>query len=398
MSDQIIKKLESSRQELLDFSLRNPLINYKLSKARGVQIVNENPSFVFDILVRQGKAMSFLSNNAKSKNELEIDEVSVEDNNSLTDNKLQTNETDIALQKRLLGTFYAANTIIEEQGVNILYLSLGMLEWFEADSSNEKRLAPILLVPVSLERTNAREKFKLKYSQEDIGMNISIQAKLKSDFDIKLPELPEVDDLDIDAYFNKVEAAIKNQNRWGINKSAIELGFFSFGKFLIYNDLDSDKWPAGKKPAMNPLISGIFDGEKGASIPTAFEDVFIDKDTTADQLFQVVDADSSQIQAILSIQAGRNQIIQGPPGTGKSQTITNIIANAIGEGKKVLFVAEKMAALEVVKRRLDNNHLGEACLELHSNKANKKDLLNELKRVLDLGRPTLKHLENEVAF
>ncbi|MBE9583177.1 DUF3320 domain-containing protein [Mucilaginibacter sp. JRF] len=102
------------------------------------------------------------------------------------------------------------------------------------------------------------------------------------------------------------------------------------------------------------------------------------------------------MQAILAVNEGHDLVIQGPPGTGKSQTITNIIADAIGQGKKVLFVAEKMAALEVVKRRLDSVQLGEACLELHSHKANKRDLLEELKRVMELGRPSVNQLEQEV--
>lgn len=89
----------------------------------------------------------------------------------------------------------------------------------------------------------------------------------------------------------------------------------------------------------------------------------MEADTKANELFRVVDADSSQLMAMLAVQEGVNLVIQGPPGTGKSQTITNIIANAIGQGKKVLFVAEKMAALDVVKRRLDHINLGEACLE-----------------------------------
>src|SRR5690606_8542922 len=112
----------------------------------------------------------------------------------------------------------------------------------------------------------------------------------------------------------------------------------------------------------------------------------------------VMDADSSQLLALLAVNEGRNMVIQGPPGTGKSQTITNMIANALGQGKKVLFVAEKLAALEVVKRRLDTIDLGEACIELHSHKSNKKELHEELRRILDLGRPTLTHLEREVSL
>lgn len=317
---------------------------------------------------------------------------------SYSDTKLQTAESEASLQSKLLNTYYAARTSIEEQGVNILYLALGMLCWYESESSEEMRKAPLVLVPVVLERSSARERFRVRYTLEEIDANISLQAKMKSEFGITIPDLPDEDELNIDSYFDEIEKEISSLKRWKIEKDTIELGFFSFGKFMIYHDLDNDTWPQDRRPITHPILLQLF-GDGFADAPPSFtEDDFIDSDTNANDLFQVVDADSSQVLALLAVNEGKNLVIQGPPGTGKSQTITNIIANAVGQGKKVLFVAEKMAALEVVKRRLDNINLGEACLELHSHKANKKELHEELRRVLDLGKPAIFKLQQEVAL
>ncbi|RFS20523.1 DUF3320 domain-containing protein [Chitinophaga silvatica] len=393
----ILTRLESSRKELLDLGLRNPLLNYKLPASKGLHIVEEQSVAIYDILVRENKTMSFLGrsiskqddNTAVSYNEPVSKEV-------ITDTRLQTNENQISLHTRLLNTYYAARMSIEEQGVNILYLTLGMLQWYEEDNSKEIRQAPILLIPVTLERSNVRERFRLKYSLEEIGGNISLQAKMKATFNLELPDLPETEDIDVQAYFDSIAAAIKGIPHWKVEPDAIELGFFSFGKFLIYNDLDVSNWQNDQDVLTHPVMQGLFGNGFTDTLPTVAETAFLDTNSNAGELFQVLDADSSQIQAMLAVQEGRNLIIQGPPGTGKSQTITNIIADAIGRGKKVLFVAEKLAALEVVKRRLDNIQLGEACLELHSHKANKKELHHELRRVLELGKPTIKQLQEEV--
>jgi very-short-patch-repair endonuclease len=411
MSETLLNKLEASRKELLDLGLRNPLLNYKMPASRGLHITQEKATAVYDILVKQGKGMTFLGKavNAITNDDAVIaalpqpvtEEPLVEEpvaEGAVTDTKLQTGETDANLQRRLLNTYYDARTSIEEQGVNILYLSLGMVHWYEADNSQELRKAPLVLVPVSLERSSARERFRLRYTLEEMGANISLQAKMKAEFGIAIPDMPEPDDFVLPDYFNSIQSAIERMPRWKVEADNIELGFFSFGKFMIYNDLDSNKWPDDKKPAIHPLLINLFEngfGHEAGGIP---EDAHIDKDTNAHELFQVVDADSSQLLAMLSVNEGKNLVIQGPPGTGKSQTITNLIANAIGQGKKVLFVAEKMAALEVVKRRLDNIHLGDACLELHSHKANKKELHQELRRVLELGKPSLQQLQQHVSL
>lgn len=401
MQEIIQPKLDASRKELLDLSLRNTLLNYKTPKARGLQIVQEKSTAIYDILVKQMKAMTFLGRPGTTEGDELVDlpelaEPEIRDAHN--DTRLQTNELEQQLQTKILNTYYCAKTSIEEQGVNILYLALGMLNWYEKGNTEDVRSAPLVLVPVMLERSSANERFRLRYSGAEIGSNLSLQAKLMVDFNITIPDFSEAEEFDVDSYLKLIQEKIKHLERWKVDENTIELGFFSFGKFMIYHDLDSSKWPDSKKPYNHPILQSLFSEGFKEPQPTASEDHQLDNETNANDLFHVVDADSSQVLAMLAVHEGRNMVIQGPPGTGKSQTITNIIANAIGHGKKVLFVAEKMAALEVVKRRLDSINLGEACLELHSHKTNKRTLHDELKSVLELGRPSIAHLEDEIQF
>ena len=389
----IQKGLDTARAELLDQSLRNPLINYRLSRARGVEIVDESPPDVYRILVQEGKAMSFLP-----KPEPEEDDQTENGSARYTDNRLQTNHLSEDFQKRLLNTYYTARTAIEEQGVNTLYLALGMLQWYESESSDIQRRAPLILIPVEIYRDSVRAHFRIGYTEEDIGTNLSLQEKLKSEFDIELPDLPDADDLEqsnIQSYYQTADAAINGLKRWSVDETAIALGFFSFAKFLMYRDLDTANWPndfLSQHPVLQPLLTTAFQ-EPESTIP---DDAQIDEHLNPTEVNHVVDADSSQALAIHDVSQGRNLVIQGPPGTGKSQTITNLIAEAISKGKRVLFVAEKMAALEVVKRNLDKVGLGGACLELHSHKMNKKAVVDELKRILELDEPQTTALEEEV--
>ncbi|TGE20639.1 DUF3320 domain-containing protein [Hymenobacter aquaticus] len=433
----LLARLLASREELLDLGLRNPLLNFRPSPARGVGVVQEESAAVYEVLVRQGKTMYFqglpdastvktahsiqymagyteleaaaqgLTDEEKTEHRevfrqalaaaaaapplvpLPPDLPAAERQRLLTDNKLQTAELQGKLEVRLLNTYYAARTSLEEQGVNILYLALGQLTWFEADSSPEPRQAPLLLVPVLLERSTAAERFKLRHTGAEIEGNLSLQAKLRASFGLPLP-LPEAEEeLRPAEYFAAVARAVAGQPRWQVQPDSIALGFFSFGKFLLYRDLDPATWPAGADLLAHPAIAALLGPDTGFqdAPPSVGDTAFLDTESAAHALHQVLDADSSQLLALLAVQEGRNLVIQGPPGTGKSQTIANLLAEAIGAGKKVLFVAEKMAALEVVQRRLDNLGLGAACLELHSHKANKKALHDELKHTLSLGRP-----------
>lgn len=399
--------LDKARKELLDLSLRNPMLNFKLPKAKGVQIVEANSKDVFNILVVENKSLSFLpceeksienndsstnSNNAEQTNINTSDENTNLDKLKLdkTPNKreLKTSHDEKALQARLLKTYYDARTFIEERGSNILFLALGMLYWCEDDNSDKTLKAPILLIPVKLTRNNANDGFSIEYTQDDIDKNLSLYTKLKSDFSVILPDLVELEQFEMISYFQEIEGVIKKRSKWGVKQNEIVLGFFSFGKLFMYRDLDPETWEeANKKIHEHKIINSILATGFDESELNIQENESLDQYLLPKEINQVVDADSSQILAIMNVKAGRNLIIQGPPGTGKSQTITNIIAEALGENKTVLFVAEKVAALDVVKRRLDILHLGDACLALHSNNINKKSVVKELQKTYELGKP-----------
>ena len=389
----VASRLETDRNDLLDLTLRNPLLNYR-PRSRGLEFVGESPVEVFRLLVRERRKMSFLHDPSA------VDEPSAEPGapaqtrprpplleTNTTDLKLQTMLSARQLEKRLLATYLSARTSVEEQGVNTLFLTLGMLFWEEADSGAKVLRAPLILIPVELERSSARERFSLRHDEGDLGFNLSLAEKLKADFGISLPELPEDDEADIAAYFDALTETVAGRQGWSVERNEIKLGFFSFGKFLMYVDLDNRGWPEDELPTARPILRALLQDGFHEPASEFGENEPVDPHVNPQDARQVVDADSSQILAILEVKGGRNLVIQGPPGTGKSQTITNLIAEAMGQGKTVLFVAEKMAALEVVKRRLDAAGLGDACLELHSQKTNKKAVLAELKRTLDLDRP-----------
>lgn len=414
--------LEKSRNELLDLSTRNRLLSIPVSSksARIIQVHDELSEEVFRLLAapdkKERKTFSFLPGRGTktatveiTSSEAEEDEEEIglpqpdeeEDSSSglakrHVDSRLQTALSPEGLQRRLLDQYRDARTMIEEQGVNILYLVLGHLKWFEAEQADTPRYAPLILVPVELSRKSASERFVLKWTEDDIEENLSLSAKLKTDFGIELPPIPEEEKFSPTKYFDAVSTAIARAKKWEVIPNAITLGFFSFAKFLMYRDLDPDNWPKPEDLINQPFITGVLQDGFPQSEPLLSDDVHLDELIPVSRLDHVVDADGSQTLAIEAVRQGRSLVIQGPPGTGKSQSITNIIATAILDGKRVLFVAEKLAALEVVKRRLEREGLGALCLELHSNKANKRKVIDEIDRTWKLGRPKIADLERVI--
>lgn len=406
------EKLERARTELLDLSARNRLLNMPRGAkgAKSIAVVDERTTEVFRMLAREGRPFTFVrgktatsstdalegGENTPEYDGEEIAELAQPEDDEIdergvsarhTDTRLQTRLTPVGLQKRLLELYYDAKTLEEEQGVNILYLALGALKWIDPKNAANIRYAPLVLVPVFLDRGNAVEKFKLRARPEEFASNLSLEALLDQVHGIKLPTFEASDTFDPAAYFDEVADAVSAKPGWEVLPDEIVLGFFSFAKFLMYRDLDPDTWPAGRSLIDRELVLGLLrDGfdATGDMIP---EDANIDQHIAPADMLHIVDSDSSQALAVHEVRRGRDMVIQGPPGTGKSQTIANIVASAVGDGKRVLFVAEKMAALEVVKRRLDATGVGDACLELHSNKANKRAVLDELRRTWELGAP-----------
>ena len=401
-------QLDNARKGLLDLSFRNRLVSTARTSSRSsrLEIVNERSDEVFRRLVVEKKAMSFLpipddntdaSNGEEQGSLFQPAEDDVAEEGLATrhvDDKLQTGLASDQLQKRLLKLYHDARTYEEEQGVSILYLALGFLKWYEDQNSDRERFAPLLLIPVALDRRSATSRFKVSYADDDIVTNLSLQSRLKADFGIELPNVPEVDDLSPSDYFEAVSKATRDQPRSEVLPNDIVLWFFSFAKFLMYRDLDPGTWPEHQKLNTHPLITSLLRDGFHSEPPFCDDDESIDAFIPPIEWTHILDADSSQTVAIEEVKRGRCLVLQGPPGTGKSQTIANVIGAAVKAGKRVLFVAEKKAALEVVRRRLDNISLGDMCLELHSNKANKQAVLQELDRTLQLGRPQLDRLQS----
>ncbi len=338
--DRIREKLENDRRSLLDLSLRNPLLNYR-PRARGLELVGESPVEVHRILVKDGRAMTFAHDPRRKErakeSEAESEETTPEAEAppvevSHSDLKLQTGVSAEELEERLLKTYHAARTSIEEQGVNTLFLALGMLSWFDKDNRTRELKAPLLLIPVEMERSSARERFRLKHDGNDVSDNLSLAEKLRLDYRITLPDRAGDDDLDVNAYFDSVGQAVRDQEGWSIDRDSLVLGFFASGKFLMYADLDLGNWKDSGNPVEHPVLRALL-GE-GFQEPRAEVDdeAHLDALLPVEKARQVVDADSSQTLAMLDVAQGRNLVIQGPPGTGKSQTITNLMAEALGAG------------------------------------------------------------------
>jgi very-short-patch-repair endonuclease len=308
-----------------------------------------------------------------------------------SDAALQTLKFPDELERILEKIVADAKLSEQEMGISTLFLSFGFLEWYESDNSDKKAFAPLLLLPVALDVRKAygRNSFSISATEPSAESNLSLQKLLETEFHRKLPSFEGGDEEglgSIEAYFDLVQEAIKDLGRWQIHRWLV-LGHFAFGRFAVYADLNPANWPTD--PAAHPLVGSIlrgvdqsFEGD-GALIPGDPSDYLIDDpQVEAAAPFLIHDADASQHSAVIDAMKGHNLVIQGPPGTGKSQTIANIVANGLAADKTILFVAEKQAALEVVKRRLERAGIGDFCLELHSDKASSKVVLESLQKRL----------------
>ncbi len=325
--------------------------------------------------------------------DINLDGINVEDKH--IDDSLQTLHYPHEMEKILTNIERNAKSIINETGSNMLYLILGVLEWSEANNSEKKNKSPLINIPVTLTKIkkSKRYEFTLTYTGEGLDTNRSLAEKLAQDFNIVLPELRE--DISFNEYLQDVSETISSKKNWNL-KQEISLDFLHFGKILMYQDLKEENWNNGNGLSENPIFQDIFIGKEVASDTTFAPEYNIDNHETACSIPLVMDADSSQHSAIVDVLAGKNVIIEGPPGTGKSQTISNIIASLLANGKSVLFVSEKLAALEVVYRRLDSIGIGDFCLELHSHKSQKLKILQSIKQRMGKRYPNIEVLDRTI--
>lgn len=386
-------RMENWQLRLLDLSLRNPLLNTSLKGKNQLAILQPNVSALEDILANgnafrvKAVPQTFWS----LTSQVQYGEDSSEMRAQLADcvrsmfdkRELAVNMSDAHLNKQMVHLYNTARREMEESGANTLYIACGFLKWYRKGTlANERAYqAPLLLLPVRLTRTSVRAGFTLRGADEETRVNMTLLEFLKTEFDINLPELEgelPADDsgVDVPRIFNIVRAAISNMPGWEVVEECT-LGIFSFTKYLMWKDLSDRE----EFLLRNPIVAQIA-AEQRSSFPVQVgfpEPSTLDQEVEADKVFTPMSGDSSQLSAVLAAARGKNFVLIGPPGTGKSQTITNMIAHCLGHGKTVLFVAEKAAALQVVYNRLKRIGLEDFCLELHSNKANKKNVLAQFK-------------------
>lgn len=339
---ELAAKQQLWERKLLDLSMRNSLLNMRVGKTAV-------PYQVADI--------------------------------AMLEDELHEGKEVVLENKELRYIYRAARTNMEEMGANTLFLTLGTLCWQE-ESGKEHR-APILLMPIDMVSLG-KDRFAIRKRDEELVLNITLAEYLNQNYGIELQDidpLPKDDHgVDVSLVLHRVSEVIREQSNWRVEEDSV-LGIFSFTKFVMWNDIHCHPEVLAENPILRSLIEGRLLVEDIADPADARQmDMLCPPATFALPL----DGDSSQIEAVADSSKGRTFCLYGPPGTGKSQSITNMLANAMYQGKRVLFVAQKKAALEVVQHRMAQIGLGDYCLELHSNKVEKKHFLDQLQRVLNL--------------
>jgi len=401
MSDSGIKKIGSVKfrnkftvwkQNLLDMSHKNRQLYFKPGSRNAIEIVHPHMLWLFNELVIKDKRFIFPSvfePTAVSRDPEETEEVynkrlndlhalAIKEKISQANRRfLITKTSDKLLQRLMKKIERRAKTSFEEQGVNILFLFFGLLKWFDIDNQKHPVYSPLLFIPVRLYRKRVLDDYRLQIQEDEVVLNPSLHEKFLKDFNIDLPEFPEsFNSNSLLEYIENIRIIIKKYPDWELSERSY-VGLFSFAKNTMYQDLETNTEQIWNHRIIRAIAEGEGYIEDPKHIPGELE--YSDEAEPIDS-YHILDCDSSQFKAITFAKKGASMVIRGPPGTGKSQTISNIIAECLSVGKKVLFVAEKRAALDVVKKRLDKCGVGEFCLELHSEKSNKMDVLNQISR------------------
>jgi superfamily I DNA and/or RNA helicase len=369
----IDKKSEYWKKKLIDLSKRNNLINYRFTKSKSLQIKEPNFKQIIEDLNHEKNVNILKKENGKPKERF----------------WLCTEEED-TVDKKLTNLYLKTKENFQELGISTCFVSLGVLKYKEAKHSEMYSQAPIFLYPITLNRLSSTSKdkhrFELVSGSEDIQVNPALIEKLSHDFDINFPEFKEQS---IEEYLNSVKKVISGMKDWKVTEE-IYIDVFSYQKYIIYKDLMEHN-----KLLQESDLVKAFVGDRSALQDEIAETQRNEFDDAQD--IDVLPADSSQKLAIELAKAGTTFVLQGPPGTGKSQTISNIIAALLEKKKKILFVSQKMAALNVVNKRLEEVGLGRYCLNLHNYKGNKKEVIRQLISELETS-PKIKESVKRYSF
>lgn len=383
--------------KLLDLNLRNRLISYK-SGLRGIEILSFDAEKTMEYLENHCKTLLLPSPLPLGKEEsvtkilrfpssLLKEEVSEA---YKKDTLLAVNGSDRA-EDSLKSLSRKSRTILEESGCNPLFLTLGLIRWFDNEKAAEhgkgELYAPIFLLPVTMSYRKNGLAYSLEYSIDDLQLNRTVFEYFKQTFGLsfgRLNPLPRKEDgkVDVRLVYNEIRSILSPMKNWALLEENSALSLFNFAHFVMWNDLKSHR----NKMMNHPIVASFVYGEKKWNAPENLVSAEeMDEKVEPKDFAAPLPADSSQVKVIVDAEKGESFILDGPPGTGKSQTIANMIVNFLYHGKKVLFVAEKEVALDVVKRRLDNLHLGQFVLKLASLGTPKSEILSSYSRLLELG-------------
>ena len=385
-------RIDQWKSRLLDLSLRNRLLNFRETKAT-IRLLSAAPEHVEDELAAERelalrpipKLMSDEDprHGATLSKQQRADALAEHLVDELRQGRLHTHLDDAEHARRLTELFRAARNALEENGTNTLFAAVGLLEWRETEHSDRVHRAPLLLVPVELKRKSVLEGFSLRRIDEETRLNVTLMEMLRQHFHKEIPGLDPLPEdgngVHVERVFQLFRDAVRELPGWEV-KTEIWLGQFSFTKFLLWKDLADRLEALTQNRIVNHLVNAA--GTPYENPPEDIRPQQLDDQFHPREVFCPRSADSSQLAAVMAAAAGHDFVLEGPPGTGKSQTITNIIAHCLAHGKRVLFVAEKRAALDVVHRRLREEGLEPFCLELHSNKTGKAEVLAQFERSL----------------
>ena len=392
-------RIDGWAQRLLDLSKANRLLNVR-GNARVVPILCPAPAALGDAIAADGEFRvksyeNFLDEEAgRAFQQLEpvraVEQYREALEGSLRDRELWSVLPRRETERRLKEIYRSARVDLEESGVNTLFLALGALEWREPDAGKRAACcrAPILLVPVKLERRSVADGYRIHRIDEETIVNTTLLEMLRADYQLVVPgldPLPANDaGVDVEKVLGIFRAAVRNQPGLAVVEDCM-VGQFSFGKFVMWKDLTSRNDVIRAHPLVAHLIARKGAYDDGVAVFPAAE---VDRHLDYARLCCPLSADSSQLAAVLYSALGKTFVLHGPPGTGKSQTIANIIAHNLSLGRRVLFVSEKKAALDVVYGRVARLGLAPFCLQLHSNKAGKADVYAQFNEALKVGTGT----------
>ncbi len=384
-------------RKLLDLSLRNNLINLRMTRNM-LQLIDIDISVLEDTL-SDGRSFYIVpSPSAEVQRKYNIFTQPLHAssplyqiaNDEFRHHRLLTHYHPQDLDHILSYIHKNAKQAVEENGSSTLYLGVGLLKWYDRKTPDQARFAPILLIPAELNRRSVNSKFTLKSREEETMINITLIEFLRQEYELNLDALEELptDDkgVDVAKVMGILRRAIMQLKGWDVEEQLV-LGNFSFNKLILWKDIVDHQAELLQSTMVRSLVEGKLTTVEEVILPENMDQV------ASASTALPIPTDVSQMEAVLAAQQGQSFILHGPPGTGKSQTITNIIADSLYHGKRVLFVAAKKAALDVVQRRLDQIGLGPYTLELHSNKSKKSHVLEQLAYALETGR-----LSNERDF